>query len=158
MTAIRDFLRDHLSATIGIGLGLVATALFLVPAISWSQSVEVTQTTARVIEVSPGVSEQYQCGSVKVGDITIPTYCTRTVYPTKFAVSETDYVFTERIESVAPLGAEYTAYKVVDDSKYFYSLTDPSSPGAVILFLFIGLILGGFVGIIAFVVSDYFTY
>ena len=158
MTVIREFLRDHLSVTIGIGLGLVAAALFLIPAISWSQSVEVTQTTARVIEVRPGESEQYQCGSVKVGDIAVPTYCTRTVYPTKFAVSETDYVFTERIESVAPLGAEYTAYKVVDDNRYSYGLTDPSSPGSVILLLFIGLILGGFVGIIAFVVSDYFTY
>lgn len=158
MTVIREFLRDHLSAIIGVGLGLIAAALFVFPAISWSQSVEVSQTTARVIEVGPGESEEYQCGSVKVGNVTVPTYCIRTVYPTKFAVSETDSVFTEKIESAAPLGTEYTAYKVVDKNNYSYGLTDPSSVGSVIFFIFIGLVLGLVVGVIAFAISDHFVY
>lgn len=158
MRIIREFFSDHLSATIGVGLGLLAAGLFVVPAISWSQSVEVTETTARVIEVGPGESEQYQCGSVKVGDVTVPTYCTRTVYLTKFAVSETDAVFMEKVENPSPLGTEYTAYKVVDKEKYSYGLTDPSSVGSVILFIFLGLFLGLIVGVIAFMVSDHFLY
>lgn len=153
-----ELLREYMVPIITIGVGLIVTAGILIPTLSWSQSVTVEPVTARVLTVGAGQSVTYQCGSTKVGEVSIPTYCTRIEYPVEYVVAGTDATFTHQGSNSPAVGSETQAYKVIDGNSYSYGLEDPSSVGFTILMVFLSLLGGVFAGFIAFFITDHFTY
>lgn len=92
MTARRMLLT---AAALQRTLALVLLAVLLSSCGGWPDLTE-----GRVIERDhrPAYSEQYQCGSVPVGDVSVPTYCTRTVPDRWSIVIEADVAHPERDE------------------------------------------------------------
>jgi len=154
MRTFFSFLRDHLEWTISILLFLVVGGLILGSGLSYTNRVVVDETTARVVSVGPGHDETYQCGSNKVGDVSVPIYCTRTEYPVTFAVAKTDATFAQNTTSAPAVGTDYTAYKITDGDHYSYSLDNPKSIGFTILIWFFAIFGGFIVGLIAFVITE----
>lgn len=154
---MRNILSGRIPLLVGILLGLTAAIAVFVPSTMWAQKVTVEPVTSRVISVGPAESSQYQCGSNKIGDVTIPTYCTRTEYPVTFSVANTDETFTSELTSAPQTGTEYASYKIIDDDVYSYSLTSPKSVGYNVMMGFLALVVGIVVGIISFMISTFIS-
>lgn len=158
MNDIKNSILDNLSVVLGIVVAIIAAAAVAIPMMLWSNSVSVTDVNARVLSLGTPYSETYQCGSNKIGEVTVPIYCTRMVYPTTFTVSGTDETFSENLYSSATVGTDYAAYKVVDGDSYFYTLMSPQDVGFYVLiavFALMAALIGGF---IAYFITDHFTY
>lgn len=154
---MRNFFRtleDNLAWTISLSLALIVGGLVLGGGLSYTNRVTVDETVARVVSVGPGHDETYQCGSNKVGDVSVPVYCSRTEYPVTFAVAKTDKTFVQDVTSTPAVGTDYPAYKVTDGDHYSYSLDNPKSVGFAILIWVFAILGAAFVGLIAFVITD----
>lgn len=147
-------LGDNLAWTISVSLALIVAGLVLGGGFSYTNRVTVDETTARVVSVGPGHDETYQCGSNKVGDVSVPVYCTRTEYPVTFAVAKTDETFAQDVTSAPAVGADYTAYKITDGDHYSYGLDNPKSAGFAILIWVFAILGAAVIGLLAFVITD----
>lgn len=153
---MKEFLRDHLVSAIGIFVGIIVMFAVALPLTSWSNSVTVQKVATTVYDVGPPKKSTYQCGSTKVGDVTIPTYCTRTEYKTTFVVIHTDEKFSDSISTKYTVGDSVGAYHVIDGSHRSYSLSSPKGPMAIILYWFMGIVAGSVAGVIAGATVSYF--
>lgn len=121
---------------------------------SWTNSLEVTETTARVHSVSPPHSETYQCGSTKIGEVTVPQWCTRTIYDVTYTVRGTDNQFTSETQNSREIGSEVIAYELRDGTSVSYSLSNPQDASGFIIILIIAVVASLLVGLIAFLVIE----
>jgi hypothetical protein len=157
MSKILEFLRARLATSIAGGVALLIFGAIVIGGTVWSNSVTVEDVTARVLEVGPGHSETYQCGSTQVGKVSSPRYCTRTEYTVEFAIAGTDETMRADLTSTPSLGSEIAAYKVIDSDSYSYELYSPQSAMFVVMMLVIALLVGLLGGLIAFFIADHFV-
>lgn len=153
-----DFIMEHISGVIALVVGLLVAGAILIPSIAWSQSVVVEDVTAKVLTVGEGRSVTYQCGSIKVGDVSVPQYCNRIEYPVEYVVTGTDETFQEDRTSAPNIGSEMAAYKVIDGDSYSYGSMSPKGGGFLVLMILVAIIAAGVLGTIAFMITEHFTY
>lgn len=153
MKTILRFLGDHISATVAVSLAIITFGAIMIPSALWADRITVENTVARVVNVGEGHTETYQCGSNRVGDVSVPVFCNRTEYTITYAVANTDERFTEDSPNTPALGTNYTAYKVIDADKYSYSLMNPKSTGFMVMMLIISVIAAVFIGIMTMCVA-----
>lgn len=153
---MKDFVKNNLVPVIAWSLGLIVAAGIFGAGAYWVNSTSVSPVSARVLNVGGPHTTTYQCGSNKVGDVSIPVFCTQTTYDTTFVVVGSDIKFSESVTSQYSVGFEKPAYKIIDGGEISYSLFSPKDPMLLVIFAFFSILGGAIVGFIGYAVAEHF--